>query len=154
MKNNAMKSLGVIGTAVLSLIVGSAVSSEAQRAQQVQRFDDFAVGLIPNSRYRAQFGQEHKFHLSQATYGQDRRFEHGGYSFGFADEWPTNWLPTEDVFITQTNGWYYLCNRTYPGVAIPLSVAAKRDASIRPARTRAPKPSRAKSRASVSTRAG
>ena len=157
--DNAVKSVGRIGTATLLLIVGCAVSSDAQQGQQVQSVDHESVdnpgvGLIPNSRYRAYFGREHTFHLSRAAYGQDSRFKYGGYTFGFVDEWPTNWLPSDDVFVTQTDGGYYLCNRTYPGVRIPLTVAADRDASIRPARIRSPKGTRAKSRSFGTARAG
>jgi hypothetical protein len=159
MEDSPMKSFGMIGTIVLSFTLGCAVSSHAQQAQlgqRVQNVDNQGVGLIPNYRYRAHFGQEHKFHLSRAVYGQDRRFQYGGYSFGFVDEWPTNWLPKEDVFVTQIDGGYYLCNRRYPGVTIPLSIAASanRDASIRPSRSRAPKASRAKGVTSATARAG
>jgi hypothetical protein len=159
-----MKSVGVIGAAVFSLSLGCGVLSHAQQAQlgqQAQNVDNQGVGLIPNYRYRAHFGQEHRFHLSQAAYGQDRRFQYGGYSFGFVDEWPTNWLPTEDVFVTQIDGAYYLCNRRYPGVNIPLNVAASanrdssiRDSSVRPARSRTPKASRATVGTSATARAG
>ena len=173
-----MKSLKLTGAAILLLALGCAVSSFAQQAQmghhsgqRVQKVDNPGVGLIPNYRYHAHFGQEHKFHLSRAAYGQDRRFQYGGYSFGFVDEWPTNWLPAEDVFVTQIDGGYFLCNRRYPGVNIPLSIAApadrnsanrntmtrntmSRDASIHPARSRTSKASRAKTATSPSASAG
>jgi len=136
-----MKLAGMIGTVIVSLALGCAVSSYAQQEERKTLFDkrlkaepiqpglrplsadNPGVGLMPNYRYRAHFGQEHKFHLSQAVYGKDRRFQYGGYSFGFVDEWPTNWLSTEDVFVIQIEGGYYLCNSTYPGVNIPLSIA-------------------------------
>ena len=92
-------------------------------AQRFQYASSSGVGLIPNDRFRAHFGREHKFHLTQSAYGKDRRFQYGGYSFGFVDEWPVNWLPAEDLFVLQIDGGYYLCNRTYPGVNIPLNVA-------------------------------
>ena len=49
------------------------------------------------------------------------RFQCGGYWFGFVDPWPTNWLYTQDVFVVEINGVYYLCNPMYPGVNIALS---------------------------------
>jgi hypothetical protein len=125
----------------VSLTLGCAVSSHAQQEERKAQFDrrpkteqvqaglrltsvdNPGVGLMPNYRYRAHFGQEHKFHLSPAVYGKDRHFQYGGYSFGFVDEWPTNWLSTEDVFVIQIEGGYYLCNTTYPGVNIPLRIA-------------------------------
>ena len=154
------KLVGMLGTGVLTLTLGCAVSAGAQeqgkqqqdpqeRDKQAQEKDEMkkpasyqqakleqpqsaqrfqyasssGVGLIPNDRFRAHFGREHKFHLTQSAYGKDRRFQYGGYSFGFVDEWPVNWLPAEDLFVLQIDGGYYLCNRTYPGVNIPLNIA-------------------------------
>lgn len=161
--------IGRASTAVDPAVVDPGVTAAPGTlvGERVQKVEKPGVGLIPIYRYRAHFGQEHKFHLSRAAYGQDRHFQYGGYSFGFVDEWPTNWLPAEDVFVTQIDGGYFLCNRRYPGVNIPLSIAApanrnsanrntsmSRDASIHPARSRAPKASRAKTVTSPSASAG
>lgn len=129
--------VGSLPLMVCLLIAGCAISAAGQQGARVVGVDraggsNAGVGLIPNSRYRAHFGAEHTFHLGKAAYGQDRRFEYEGYSFGFVDEWPTNWLPKEDVFITQIDGAYFLCNRSYAGVTVPLRVAPNRDASVRP----------------------
>jgi phage repressor protein C with HTH and peptisase S24 domain len=80
-------------------------------------------GRIPDDRFRANFGREHSFRVSQADYSRDRRFQYGGYSFVFVDEWPGNWLYTQDVFVVEIGGVYYLCNAAYPGVNIALSIA-------------------------------
>jgi hypothetical protein len=77
---------------------------------------------IPDDRFRANFGREHRFHVSQADYSRDRRFQYGGYWFGFIEPWPSNWLYTQDVFVVEINGIYYLCNATYPGVNVAISV--------------------------------
>jgi cell division protein FtsN len=95
---------------------------QAQPEQRTKGGSDHGGGRIPEDRYRAHFGQEHRFHVSQADYGRDRRFQYGGYTFGFVDEWPGNWLYTQDVFVIEIDGVYYLCNPTYPGVNIALSV--------------------------------
>jgi phage repressor protein C with HTH and peptisase S24 domain len=78
---------------------------------------------IPADRYQANFGREHSFHVSQSDYSRDRRFQYGGYWFGFVDAWPSNWLYTQDVYVVEINGVYYLCNPAYPGVNITLSIA-------------------------------
>ena len=78
-------------------------------------------GRIPADRYKANFGQEHTFRVSQGDYS-NRRFQYGGYSFGFVGAWPSNWLYTQDVYVIEINGVYYLCNPMYPGVNIELSV--------------------------------
>jgi hypothetical protein len=77
---------------------------------------------IPEDRYRAHFGQEHRFHVSQADYSRNHRFQYGGYWFGFAGAWPSNWLYTEDVYVVEIDGVYYLCNPQYPGVNILINV--------------------------------
>jgi hypothetical protein len=79
-------------------------------------------GRIPDDRFKANFGEQHRFRVSQGDYSRDRRFQYGGYWFGFVDSWPSNWLYTQDVFVIEINGVYYLCNPMYPGVNILLSV--------------------------------
>lgn len=78
-------------------------------------------GRIPEDRYKANFGRDHRFRVTEANY-RDRRFQYGGYSFGFVDAWPSNWLYTQDVYVVEINGVYYLCNASYPGVNLVLSV--------------------------------
>jgi flagellar biosynthesis component FlhA len=77
---------------------------------------------IPDDRFKANFGQQHTFHVSQGDY-RNHRFQYGGYSFGFVDAWPSNWLYTQNVYVIEINGVYYLCNAMYPGVNIALSIA-------------------------------
>jgi hypothetical protein len=79
-------------------------------------------GRIPEDRYKANFGRDHRFRVTESNY-RDRRFQYGGYSFGFVDAWPSNWLYTQEVFVVEIDGVYYLCNASYPGVNIALSVA-------------------------------
>ncbi len=93
---------------------------QQQPAQPVQGARGNSSGRIPDDRYRANFGQEHRFRVSQADYN-NRRFQYGGYSFGFVDARPSNWLYTQDVFVVEIDGVYYLCNASYPGVNVELS---------------------------------
>jgi len=78
-------------------------------------------GRIPEDRFRAQFGQEHRFRVNEGDY-RNRSFQYGGYRFEFVGAWPSNWLYTQDVFVVEIDGVYYLCNATYPGVNIALGV--------------------------------
>jgi cytoskeletal protein RodZ len=96
-------------------------AQQQQRTQQAQRASGNGSGRIPDDRFKANFGREHSFHVSQADYNNGRRFQYGGYSFGFVDPWPSNWLYTQDVYVIEINGVYYLCNPMYPGVNIALS---------------------------------
>jgi hypothetical protein len=75
---------------------------------------------IPADRYKAHFGQQHTFRVSQGDY-RNHRFQYSGYSFGFVDPWPSNWLYTQNVYVIEIDGVYYLCNPTYPGVSLTLS---------------------------------
>ena len=92
-----------------------------QQGKRAQNEQHNGSGRIPADRYKANFGQEHRFRVSQADYSS-RRFEYGGYRFGFEGAWPSNWLYTQDVFVVEIGGVYYLCNANYPGVNIALSV--------------------------------
>jgi outer membrane biosynthesis protein TonB len=95
-------------------------SQQAKPVQQEQHASN-GRGRIPEDRFRANFGNEHRFRVSQADY-TSRRFQYGGYSFGFVDAWPSNWLYTQEVFVVEIDGVYYLCNASYPGVNLALSI--------------------------------
>jgi hypothetical protein len=92
-----------------------------QQGRPAQNEQHNGGSRIPDDRFRANFGQEHRFRVSQNDYNS-RRFQYGGYWFGFDGAWPSNWLYTQDVYVVEINGVYYLCNANYPGVNIALSV--------------------------------
>jgi hypothetical protein len=93
-----------------------------QEARPEQQEQHASGGRIPADRYKASFGQEHSFRVSEGDY-RNHRFEYGGYSFGFVDPWPSNWLYTQNVYVIEIDGVYYLCNPMYPGVNLALSFA-------------------------------
>jgi phage repressor protein C with HTH and peptisase S24 domain len=95
---------------------------QQKNTQQAQGGGNNHGGRIPADRYQANFGRGHSFHVSQSDYSRDRRFEYGGYSFGFVDAWPSNWLYTQDVYVIEIDGVYYLCNPSYPGVNVTLNI--------------------------------
>jgi outer membrane biosynthesis protein TonB len=95
-------------------------AQQAKSGEQEKRAGGNGGGRIPEERFRANFGNDHRFRVSQADY-RDHRFQYGGYSFGFVDPWPSNWLYTQDVYVIEINGVYYLCNPMYPGVNLVLS---------------------------------
>ena len=88
--------------------------AQAKPAAQAQ------PGRIPDDRFKAKFGQGHTFRVSQGDYN-NHRFQYGGYSFGFVGVWPSNWLYTQNVYVIEIDGVYYLCNASYPGVNLELS---------------------------------
>ncbi|HLX84972.1 MAG TPA: hypothetical protein VKR59_13810 [Terriglobales bacterium] len=99
----------------------AAQEQHAQQAKPEQREAHAGGGRIPADRYKANFGREHSFRVSEGDY-RNHRFQYGGYWFGFESAWPSNWLYTQDVYVVEINGVYYLCNASYPGVNLVLNV--------------------------------
>jgi hypothetical protein len=97
---------------------------EPQRAPEAKpqkQEQNAGGGRIPADRYKANFGREHTFRVSQGDF-RSGRFQYGGYWFGFGGAWPSNWLYTQNVYVVEINGMYYLCNPMYPGVNLAISV--------------------------------
>ena len=97
----------------------NAQEQHAQESKPVKQ--EGRTGRIPDDRFKANFGREHSFRVTASDY-QNHRFQYGGYWFGFASAWPSNWLYTQDVYVTEIDGVYYLCNASYPGVNLALNV--------------------------------
>jgi hypothetical protein len=102
-----------------------AQQQDRQSAQQSQRDGENRGGgdhgRISDEHYRTSFGREHNFHVNQRDY-DSRRFEYGGYSFGFIDPWPAAWYYTDDVYVVYDNGGYYMYNPSHPGIRISVSI--------------------------------
>ncbi len=103
---------------------GNAGQSQAH-AQQSHPADgnrgSYAHGRISDDHYAASFGSGHRFHISQSDY-QHRRFQYGGYSFGFIDPWPVGWGDSDDVYVVYVDGGYYMYDPVHPGVRIAISI--------------------------------
>jgi cobalamin biosynthesis protein CobT len=99
----------------------NAREQHAQQSKPEQKEEHKGGGRIPAERYKANFGREHSFRVSESDY-RNHRFQYGGYWFGFESVWPSNWLYTQDVYVVEIDGAYYLCNASYPGVNLMLSV--------------------------------
>lgn len=97
-------------------------SAERQQSEPGKQAQHNEGKRIPDERFRANFGQDHRFRVSEADYRKDRRFQYGGYWFGFVQPWPSNWQYTQDVYVVEIDGVYYLCNANYPGVNIELNI--------------------------------
>ncbi|MGD0988790.1 MAG: hypothetical protein ABR874_13330 [Candidatus Sulfotelmatobacter sp.] len=96
-------------------------SQEAKPGKQEEHAQANGGGRIPADKYKANFGREHTFRVTAGDY-QNHRFRYGGYWFGFGQPWPSNWLYTQDVYVVEIDGVYYLCNASYPGVNLMLNV--------------------------------
>jgi len=80
-----------------------------------------AHGRISDAHYSASFGNSHRFHVSQGDY-RNHRFQWGGYSFGFVDPWPSDWLYTDDVYVEYIDGGYFMFDAFHPGIRISISI--------------------------------
>jgi hypothetical protein len=96
------------------------VKPAEKNAQPQQQAAGNRGSQIPADKFKANFGQQHTFRVSQADYS-NHRFQYGGYAFGFVDPWPSNWLYTQNVYVIEIDGVYYLCNASFPGVNLALS---------------------------------
>jgi hypothetical protein len=78
-------------------------------------------GRISNAHYASRFGRGHTFHVNHRDYDH-RRFQYGGYAFGFIDPWPVDWGYSDDVYVVYTDDGYYMYNRFHPGLRISLDI--------------------------------
>ncbi len=78
-------------------------------------------GRISDDHYRSNFGSEHRFHVNRGEY-DSRRFEYGGYSFGFVDPWPVEWAYDDDVYVVYADNGYYMYDRVHPGARISINI--------------------------------
>jgi hypothetical protein len=80
-------------------------------------------GRIPDDKFRAQFGREHRFRMSRPTVVQGQpRFQYGGYWFVIVNPWPAEWLYTDECYIDYVDDQYYLFDVLHPGVGLVVTV--------------------------------
>lgn len=80
-------------------------------------------GRIPDDRFRAQFGRSHTFRAQRPVVVEGQpRFEYGGYTFVLVDAWPQDWAYTDDCYIDDVDGDYFLYDLLHPGMRIALFV--------------------------------
>jgi DNA primase len=97
---------------------------QRQRAVPALRLSARGNARIPDDRFRANFGREHVFVISQPEMvGGYSRFQYGGFWFGFVQPWPVGWYYTDDVYVEYVDGGYYLYNPNYPDARVSISVA-------------------------------
>ena len=55
------------------------------------------------------------------------RFQYDGYWLSVVDPWPADWgddwYDNDQVYVSYVDNGYYLYNRSYPGVAIAVSIS-------------------------------
>ncbi len=100
----------------------SAAEEQRQRAVPALRLSARSSGRIPDDRFRASFGEGHRFAINQPVMvGGYSRFQYGGYWFGFVEPWPVGWYYTDQVYVDYIDGEYFLFNPFYPGVRVAIT---------------------------------
>lgn len=84
---------------------------------------------IPKDKFKANFGQQHKFVVKQVVTQQtivagQTQFVYSGYTFIIMDPWPTVWAYTDDCYIDYINDQYVIVDVLHPGIYITLFVMA------------------------------
>jgi hypothetical protein len=79
-------------------------------AQDSRHEADNHARRIPDDRYRANFGAQHRFHVERRD---DRRIQYGGYQFEYT-AWPAGWAYNDDFYIEYIDGQYYLIDAVHP----------------------------------------
>jgi hypothetical protein len=82
---------------------------------------NYAHGRISDAHYASSFGSGHNFHVNRGEYNS-RRFQYGGYSFGFIDPWPAAWGYSDDVYVVYGDGGYYMYDVVHPGTRISINI--------------------------------
>jgi hypothetical protein len=96
--------------------------SPVAQSGQDQRGGNQRGGRIPDDKFRANFGREHKFAFHRTTIQGRPGFQYGGYSFILVDAWPAEWAYTDDCYVDYIDGEYFLFDLAHPGVQIALTV--------------------------------
>ena len=76
---------------------------------------------IPDPKFRASFGQEHRFRVASSA-RDDRRFHYGGYWFEVVEVWPAGWSFDDDCYIEEDGDDYYLVDYVHPEVRVLVIV--------------------------------
>jgi hypothetical protein len=96
---------------------------DERHQQRVDQREDHRGGRIPDDRFRANFGREHRFHIGRPVIVEGTpRFQYGGYWFVFVEPWPEGWGDDDEVYVDYIDGGYYLLSPVHPGVQISINV--------------------------------
>jgi DNA mismatch repair ATPase MutL len=101
---------------------GPQADRAAQSGQHAQRAADRRSAHIPDVKFRAQFGRQHRFAIQRTTVEGQPGFQYGGYSFVIVDTWPADWAYTDDCYIDYVDGEYFLFDLLHPGIQVALVV--------------------------------
>lgn len=84
-------------------------------------------GRIPDAKFKANFGRQHRFAVNRVIttttiVPQQTQFIYSGVTFVFVDPWPAGWAFTDDCYIDYVDDQYFLIDELHPGVQVALLV--------------------------------
>jgi hypothetical protein len=78
---------------------------------------------IPDDRFHANFGREHRFAVNRPVIVENRpRFQYSGFWFELSDPWPSDWAYSDECYIDFVDDQYFLFDPVHPGVRIAIFV--------------------------------
>jgi hypothetical protein len=95
-----------------------------QSGDRTQRTADTHSVRIPDDKFRAHFGRQHKFVVKRTVVNGQPRFQYGGFWFTVVDVWPAGWVDSDEYYIDDVDGEYFLFDLAHPGVRIAVIVVA------------------------------
>jgi hypothetical protein len=108
---------------------GDRNNNDREMREQEQRSDSHRVEgrrveRIPEDRFRASFGREHRFHVDrERVYSQPQPIVvYGGYSFQLLEPWPSDWSYQDDCYVDYDDGQYWLYDANRPGMRVTVIV--------------------------------
>ncbi len=82
-----------------------------------------AVTRIPQDSFEQSFGRQHPFVINHRTMQDGKqRFQDGGYWFELENPWPRGWAYSDQVYMDEIDGNYYLCDLSHPGMKVSVLV--------------------------------
>lgn len=99
-------------------------TQDMEHGHQQQRVQAQRGKRIPDEKFRASFGRQHRFHVERSRIVNNPQpvVVYGGYSFELVDAWPVEWAFDDDVYVDYVDDGYYLFDSLHPGIRIAVIV--------------------------------
>jgi hypothetical protein len=95
----------------------NAPQAAAGNREQAQRGHERGQ-RIPEEKYRASFGREHRFHVHHG----EQRFQNGGFWFEVVQPWPAAWVADDDCYVEEDGDEYFLVDMLHPDLRVEIVV--------------------------------
>ena len=84
---------------------------------------DAPLARISNAAFQSRLGVAHSFRMEHPMLvGGHLHFFFAGFGFGILDPWPLGWLATDQFYVDNVGGNYYLCDGLHPEVRLAMEM--------------------------------